>query len=88
MAWHWNPDKLFDDIVSIKWIYTKIFGTELLERLVYDPEYERSKRILSEVYGYENVDKVFWKQILRNEFKNISRIIFKVYEKAWVWNGN
>lgn len=82
-----DPNKLFEEIVSISGVYQKIFGTDLLNNLVYDPEYERSKRILSEIYWYENLDNIFWKQILRNEFKNISKIIFKVYEKASGWNN-
>jgi len=78
----WNPNELFDKIVKISWLYEKVFWKDLLTNLIYDSEYERSKRILSEIYWYENIDTIFWKQIIRDEFKKISKIIFKFYEWA------
>ena len=78
----WNPNELFDKIVKISWLYEKVFWKDLLTNLIYDSEYERSKRVLSELYWYENIDTIFWKQIIRDEFKKISKIIFKFYE----WN--
>lgn len=76
----WNPNELFDKIVKISWLYVKVFWTELLNNLIYDEQYERSKRVLSWLYGYENLDEIYWKQIKREEFKKISKIIFRFYD--------
>lgn len=79
-----SPNELFDKIVKISWLYQKVFWKELLTDLIYDDTYEESKRMLSEVYWYNNIDDIFWKKIKRDEFKKISKIIFKFYEG----NGN
>ena len=76
----WNPNELFDKIVKISWLYEKVFWKDLMNNLIYDQQFEESKRVLTEIYEYENVDLIFWKKIMRDEFKKISKIIFKFYD--------
>jgi len=64
-------------------LYEKVFGKELLTNLIYDKDFEKSKRMLTEIYDYVNIDAIFGKQIRNDEFKKISKIIFKFYD-----NGN
>lgn len=79
----WNPNNFFDRIVKINWLYEKVFWKKLLNNLIYDSEYERSKRLLSQLHWYDNIDEIFWDKVMRDEFKKISKIIFKFYD-----NGN
>lgn len=75
-----SPNELFDKIVKISWLYEKVFWKNLLKSLIFDENFENSKRMLSQIYWYSSVDDIFWRKILKDEFKKISKIIFKFYE--------
>ena len=74
---------IFDELIKNTWLYEKIFW-KLLSDLVYDQELEKRKNLLTNVYWYREVDKIFKKEIERDEFENLSKIIFKYQEKTYV----
>jgi hypothetical protein len=86
---------IFDELVKSTWLYEKIFW-KLLSDLVYDQELEKRKNILTNVYWFRNIDNIFKKEIERDEFENLSKIIFKYQEKTyippeqdkWIFNFN
>ena len=74
---------IFDKLVSQQGLYEKIFG-KLLDDMVFDQETEKRKNLLREVFWFQDVDRVFKKEIERSEFENLSKIIFKYQEKTYV----
>lgn len=68
---------ILDEIVSIQWLYEKIFGKDLLEKLVFNNNHENKKNILKNVYWFRDTDTIFPTQIERKEFKKLSEIIFR-----------
>lgn len=67
---------ILDEIVSIAWLYEKIFW-KLLDKLVFVRDFENKKHILKKVFQYEDIEQIFEKQIERKEFSSLSKIIFR-----------
>lgn len=76
--WYSHKD-ILEDIVSISWLYEKIFW-KLLNKLVFKVKFENQKTLLKTVYNYNDIDQIFEKQIERKEFNKLSKIIFRFNE--------
>ena len=73
----WKNIDIIKEVMSISWIYEKVFW-KLLKWLVYDKLFMNTKHILETAYWF-NDTHIFFEQIDRKEFTNISKIIFKFY---------
>ena len=77
---HYNNNRthkdILEEIVSISWLYEKIFW-KLLDKLVFNKNFENKKHILKKVYNYDDTELIFEKQIERREFSELSKIIFR-----------
>lgn len=73
---------IVEKLVKINWLYEKVFWNELLNRVVYNQKKELYRSILKNVYGYEDVDELFDKSIIRDEFTKLSKIIFRITENT------
>jgi hypothetical protein len=85
-----NHKDILDEIVSIAWLYEKIFW-KLLDKLVFKKVFENKKHILKKVYWFTDIDEIFEKQIERREFEKLSKVIFRFYdnkENGWIFNKN
>lgn len=78
--WYSHKD-ILEDIVSISWLYEKIFW-KLLNKLVFKVKFENQKTLLKTVYNYNDIDLIFEKQIERKEFNKLSKIIFRFNENS------
>lgn len=74
-----TPIDIIDTVVSIEWLYEKVFG-KLLHDLVYDRAIAQRIHILKNVYKMQNADDVFIAPIDRDEFGKLTKIIFKYQE--------
>lgn len=70
---------IFDQLVSQKWLYERVFG-KLLNDLVFDQEVEARKSILKNVFNFRDVDMVFKKEIERGNFHDLTKMVFRYYE--------
>lgn len=70
---------IIDKIVSIDWLYEKVFG-KLLFPLVFDLSIATDIHTLKQVYGFSNADIVFVTPIDRSEFRDLTKVIFKYQE--------
>jgi len=71
---------IFDKVLSVSWLFEKVFW-KLLPDLVYDQTVENYKHILKHIYGYDDIDKVFKKQLLRHETMNLWKVVFKYQDR-------
>lgn len=81
---------ILDQIVSISWLYEKIFW-KLLDKLVFKQKHENQKHILKKVFQFDDVDEIFEKQIERSEFSQLSKIIFRFSnnnENGWIFSSS
>lgn len=69
---------IFDQLVSISWLYERVFW-KLLNDLVYDQEVETRKNYLKNVWGFRDVDTVFKKEIQRDDFHDLTKMVFRYY---------
>ena len=73
---NYNQKDIIEEIVSISWLYEKIFW-KLLNKLVFKQKFENQKSVLKKVYEFSDIDDIFEKQIERSEFTSLSKIIFR-----------
>lgn len=76
MWWSRTHKDILEEIVSIAWLYEKIFW-KLLDKLVFKRDFENKKHILKRIYLYDDTELIFEKQIERKEFTGLSKIIFR-----------
>lgn len=76
MSYNRTHKDILEEIVSIAWLYEKIFW-KLLDKLVFKRDFENKKHILKRVFLYEDIETIFEKQIERKEFTSLSKIIFR-----------
>lgn len=74
-----TPVDIIDKIVSIDWLYEKVFG-KLLFPLVFDRATATDIHNLKHIYGMSNADIVFQTPIDRGEFADLTKVIFKYQE--------
>lgn len=67
---------IFDKVLSVSGMFEKFFW-KLLPDLVYDKTAENYKQILSEVYGFQDIHKIFKKQLIKSDTMDLTKIIFK-----------
>lgn len=72
---------IVDKVLSVSWLYEKVFW-KLLPDLVYNQVAEKQKQILTEVYGYRDIDKIFKKELLKGDTIDLIKIVFK-YQEMW-----
>lgn len=85
MSWNPNGVDIIDYIVSIQGLYDKVFG-KLLPYLIYNNKYEGVKKVLSDIYDFDDIEQLFWKKVDKKEFKGITKILFRTLENnANVW---
>jgi hypothetical protein len=72
---------IFDKVLSVSWLYEKVFW-KLLPDLVYNQVAERQKQLLTEVYGYKDVNSIFKKELLKWDTINLIKIVFKYTEQG------
>lgn len=88
--WSRTHKDILEEIVSISWLYEKIFW-KLLDKLVFIRTFENKKYILKKVYNYTDIEEIFEKQIERKEFSSLSKIIFRFANNEnneWKWFMN
>lgn len=74
-----TPIDIIDKIVSIEWLYEKVFW-KLLIPLVFDRAIATNIHNLKQVYGMNNADIIFQVPIDRGEFGDLTKVIFKYQE--------
>ena len=74
-----TPIDIIDKIVSIEWLYEKVFW-KLLFDLVFDRDVATDIQNLKQIYGMNNADIVFKVPIDRGEFSDLTKVIFKYQE--------
>lgn len=84
-----TPVDIVDKIVSIEWLYEKVFW-KLLFDLVFDRTIATNIHNLKEIYWYYNASDVFNVPIDRSEFTDLTKVIFKYQENQkpniiWPW---
>jgi hypothetical protein len=72
---------IFDKVLSVSWLYEKVFW-KLLPDLVYNQTAEKQKQILSEVYGFRDVHRIFKKELLKWDTIDLIKIVFKYTEQG------
>lgn len=72
---------VFDKVLSVSWLYEKVFW-KLLPDLVYNQVAERQKQLLSEVYGYKDINRIFKKELLKWDTIDLIKIVFKYTEQG------
>jgi hypothetical protein len=88
--WNRTDKDILEEIVSISWLYEKIFW-KLLNKLVFIRSFENKKYILKKVFNFDDVEEIFEKQIERKEFNTLSKIIFRFANNEnneWKWFMN
>lgn len=76
-----TPLDIIDKVVSIEWLYQRVFGT-LLPGLIYDRHIEHDINMLKNIYGFTEITEIFTTPIDRLEFSDLTKIIFKYQDKA------
>lgn len=74
---------IVDFLVKNKWLYNNVFWDELLNKIAYNQEREEKKVLLKVVFWFNDIDEIFDKELKRDKFNEMSRILFKISE-----NGN
>ena len=74
-----QPRDIVDEVVSISWLYKKIFW-EILDLLVYNQWLENDIDILQNVFWFEWLKDSFKPIVERKEFNKLSKIIFRFYD--------
>lgn len=74
-----TPIDIIDKIVSIEWLYEKVFW-KLLYKLVFDRAIATDIHLLKHVYGMQDADIVFEVPVDRLEFSDLTKILFKYQE--------
>ena len=75
-----NKFDVLQEIVSISWVYEKIFWKTLMKKLFYREDLENDKQNLKNLW-YDDIDDLFPEKIDKKEFKDNSKIIFRIYDK-------
>jgi hypothetical protein len=74
-----TPIDIIDKIVSIEWLYEKVFW-KLLFDLVFDRATAVDIHNLKMIFWFTNVEQVFKVPIDRGEFSDLTKILFKYQE--------
>jgi hypothetical protein len=67
---------IFDKVLSVSGMFEKFFG-KLLPDLVYHKTAENYKQLLTEMYGFVDIHRIFKKQLIKNDTLDLTKIIFK-----------
>lgn len=79
-----NPDEILKKFVSLNGLLKKIFW-ELHDNIVYDREAEFCKRMLREVYGFKDSDKIFPQMLAEARFHKTMETIFRFFKPEATW---
>lgn len=72
----YTADDILNIIKSQQWLFKNIFW-DILDYLIRDQKLENEKRLLKQL-GYKDVEKVFDIKFNYKEFKEVSRIVFRI----------
>lgn len=67
---------ILDQMLKFEWLYEKVFW-KLLDPLVFDRAIDNGIHLLKNVYGMNDADDCFKRKVERNEFRWLSKILFK-----------
>ena len=89
-GWQIYPQDIIDKFVSIDWLYHRIYGDDLLNKLVYDANIDSNIHIIWEIFWYSDAKEIMQKRVDWDRFKKLSQIIFRYTElqNPWFFSQN
>lgn len=83
-GWFEHPEKKVDFLLSVKGILKKIYWV-LHDAFFFDQEQAYLLRMGHEVYGYNDLEAVFWKKVNKKAVANQMETIFRVIKEENQW---
>jgi len=74
--------KITDRFLSVIWLFENVFW-KYANNIAYKQDREKIKRVLKQVYWYEDIDKLFPAEVDQNSVDRVMRTIF-TYHDPWL----
>lgn len=80
-----NKQRIIEKFITNIWLFENVFW-KVTDLIVYDTEYEKAKRILSQVYWYKDVYDLFPAELDERKVNETLKTLFTYYDK-WEMSG-
>lgn len=72
---------MLDKLLSFEGLYERVFG-KLLDPLVFDRAIDNDIHTVGVIFGYRDAEDCMRRNVERNEFRGLSKILFKFHESS------